>query len=254
MQKKKYMIKNTFYNKKIALITGANTGIGKGISKYFIKKNIFVIGTSTSDIGVKKIKKNLKNNGYGIKLNLLDYKSINKIIEKIYTKFGTIDILVNNAAIKNDNLLIYMTEKEWNDVINVNLTSLFYICKNIVKFMIKKKSGRIINVSSVVADIGNIGQTNYSVSKNGLISFSKSLSLEVARFGITVNTVSPGFINTGMTKNLNLLQKKNFLSTIPMKRFGTVEEISSVIFFLSSSQSSYITGQTIYVNGGIYSN
>ncbi|WP_367670602.1 3-oxoacyl-[acyl-carrier-protein] reductase [Sodalis-like secondary symbiont of Drepanosiphum platanoidis] len=237
---------------KIALITGANKGIGLSIAKLFSKIGATVIGTSTTKIGVDLINKNLKCNGIGMKLNVTDTKSIQKFFLKINKKFEKIDILVNNAGIICDNLLIKMKEYEWQSVIDTNLTSVFRISKKVIFKMIKKKYGRIIIIGSVIGSIGNIGQSNYSASKAGIIGLMKSLSLEVASKGITVNLVSPGFIITDMTKKLKNEYKDKILSKIPLNRFGTPKDIANAVAFLASDKSEYITGTTLHVNGGIY--
>ncbi|CAL4323643.1 3-oxoacyl-[acyl-carrier-protein] reductase FabG [Buchnera aphidicola (Protaphis terricola)] len=238
--------------KKTALITGASQGIGKAIALKFLNKGIRVIGTSTTQNGVNKINKYLKNNGFGLILDLKNTNSISEKIKEIYKKVYFIDILINNAGIKSDKLLIYMNNKEWEDIIKVNLTSIFYISKEIIRSMIKKKEGRIITISSMIGYTGNKGQVNYSTSKAGLIGFHKSLALELASKNITVNIVAPGLIKTNFIKDLNIFQYKKYLSNIPMKRLGTAEEIANVVMFLSSEKSSYITGQTLHVNGGMY--
>ncbi|QCI17746.1 3-oxoacyl-[acyl-carrier-protein] reductase [Buchnera aphidicola (Acyrthosiphon lactucae)] len=239
-------------NKKTALITGANRGIGKEIAKKLINKGVQVIGTSTTKDGVKTIDDYLKGNGFGLVLNLKNTNSIAEKIKEIYQKKYSIDILINNAGIKQDNLLVKMKNKEWEDVIKTNLSSVFYLIKSIIRPMIKKRQGRIITISSVIAYIGNKGQVNYSASKSGLIGFHKSLALEVASKGITVNLVSPGFIKTRFTNTLDSVQYKKYLSNIPMKRLGKKEEIADAVIFLSSSKASYITGHTLHVNGGMY--
>ncbi|ANZ22556.1 beta-ketoacyl-ACP reductase [Buchnera aphidicola (Diuraphis noxia)] len=237
--------------KKTALVTGANQGIGKAIAKKLAENGIQIIGTSTSQKGVEKINQYLKNDGYGLILNLKNSKSIIQGIRKI-SQNKSIDILINNAGIKEDNLLIKMTEREWNNVIKINLTSIFYLVKQVLQSMIKKRYGRIITIGSVIGQIGNKGQVNYSSSKSGLIGFHKSLALEVASKGITVNIVSPGLIKTDFIKNLNVIQKKKYLSQIPMKRLGNPIEIAESVMFLVSEKSSYITGHTLHVNGGMF--
>ncbi|QCI16021.1 3-oxoacyl-[acyl-carrier-protein] reductase [Buchnera aphidicola] len=239
-------------NKKTALITGANRGIGKAIAKKLIRKGIRVIGTSTTQEGVNVINNYLKENGFGIVLNLSNIDSIAEKIHEIYKKKYSIDILINNAGIKEDNLLINMKDKEWNNVITVNLSAIFYLTKSIIRSMIKKRQGRIITIGSVIAHIGNNGQANYSCSKSGLIGFHKSLALEVASKGITVNIVSPGLIKTDFTKTLNSKQYLKYLSKIPMKRLGCPEEVADAVAFLVSEKSSYITGHTLHINGGMY--
>jgi 3-oxoacyl-[acyl-carrier protein] reductase len=239
-------------NKKTALITGANRGIGKAIAKKLIKKRIQVIGTATTKDGVNIINNYLKNNGFGLILNLNDTNSITEKINEIYKKKYSIDILINNAGIKEDNLLVKMKDKEWNKVINVNLTSVFYLTKSIIRSMIQKRQGRIITIGSIISCIGNRGQTNYSASKSGLIGFHKSLALEVASKGITVNIVAPGFIKTDFIDKLNIIQHQKYLSKIPMKRLGNAKEVADAVVFLASEQASYITGHTLHVNGGMY--
>ncbi|MCR3754782.1 MAG: 3-oxoacyl-[acyl-carrier-protein] reductase FabG [Candidatus Westeberhardia cardiocondylae] len=250
----KLLEKKVTFRNKIVLITGASRGIGCAIAKIFAKLGACVIGTSTNTKGVKKINQYLKEYkiGMGVKLDVSDIESINRFFQKIYKKFNTIDILINNAGILYDTLLINMSEKHWNKVININLTSVFHMSKAVIHTMIKKCYGRIITIGSIIGSIGNVGQTNYSATKAGLIGFSKSLAKEVASKGITVNVISPGFICTDMTKFLTYKQKKKILSKIPMKRFGHVEDIANVVAFFASDYSSYITGETIHVNGGMY--
>lgn len=238
-------------HKKIALITGANRGIGKNILTTLIKKNIYVIGTSKTSIGVKNIKNLVKNNGTGILINFLKKKKYEDNFKKILKKFKKIDILIHNSGVTHDNLLINMTEKEWKNVIKINLSSCFYLTKIFLPNMIKKKWGRIIFISSVNAYQGQIGQTNYSASKSGVIGFLKSLALEVASFGITVNSIAPGYIKTDMTKKF-FKNLPKYINKIPLKNFGKTTDISNVILFLISKKTSYITGQTIHVNGGLF--
>ncbi|VFP88401.1 3-oxoacyl-[acyl-carrier-protein] reductase FabG [Buchnera aphidicola (Cinara piceae)] len=238
--------------KKIALITGASRGIGEKISIELANLNIFVIGTSTTKKGVEQIKKNLQKNGTGILINLLKITTIKKKIKKLINQFKKIDIFIHNSGIIHDKLLITMKDSEWNDVININLSSIFYITKIILIPMIKKKYGRIVIISSIISHMGQTGQTNYAASKSGLIGFSKSLALEVASKGITVNLVSPGYIITDMTKKILSLNKKKILKKIPMGYFGKTKDIAHVVSFLSSEKSSYITGQNIHINGGMY--
>ncbi|XBC38448.1 MAG: 3-oxoacyl-ACP reductase FabG [Buchnera aphidicola (Floraphis choui)] len=236
----------------MALVTGASSGIGKGIAKKLVSQGIMVIGTSTSAIGQKKINNYLKKNGSSFILNAENPNSITKTIQNIYNNFESIDILINNIGIINDKLLINMTHKEWNNVLNINLNSIFYITQPIVQKMIKKKKGKIVTIGSIMGHIGNLGQTNYSTSKSGLIGFHRSLALEVASQGICVNMIAPGFIETNMTKNLTERQKNKYLSKIPIRRFGTINEISETVLFLVSDHINYITGQIIHVNGGMY--
>lgn len=238
--------------KKTALVTGASKGIGKAIAMKLSAQGIRVIGTSTTQKGVQIINRYLKKNGFGLVLNLQDTNSISNKIQKIYTYERSIDILINNAGVKLDKLLVHMNHKEWEDVIRINLTSIFYTSKAVIRSMIKKKEGRIITISSIIGYTGNRGQINYSASKSGLIGFHKSLALEVASKGITVNMIAPGLIQTGFIKDLNIFQYKKYLSQIPMKRLGKAEEIADAVIFLSSKKASYITGQTLHINGGMY--
>ncbi|CAL4321677.1 3-oxoacyl-ACP reductase FabG [Buchnera aphidicola] len=241
-------------NKKIAIVTGANRGIGKTIIKKLSSKNIFVIGTSRSIQGKNIINKQLKNNGFGIILNINDTFKVSQNIKNIYTEFGKIDILINNAAINHDQLLINMNYKNWNNVLETNLTSVFYISQQVIKYMMKKKYGRIITLGSISGSIGNIGQINYATTKSGIIGFNKTLALEVAKYGITSNVIAPGFIDSGMTKNIHQKKKKKYLLSIPMGKFGKANDIAAAILFLSSEEASYITGQTLHINGGMYMN
>lgn len=211
-----------------------------------------MIGTSTTVNGVKTINQYLNKNGFGIILDLKDTDSILEKMKEIYKKKYSIDILINNAGITSDKLIVYMNTREWENVIKINLTSVFYMSKSVIRSMIKKKYGRIITIGSVIGSIGNRGQVNYSASKSGLIGFHKSLALEVASKGITVNIVAPGLIDTKLTKKLNTFEYKKHLSNIPMKRLGTKKEVADAVIFLSSEKASYITGQTLHINGGMY--
>ncbi|CAL4043273.1 3-oxoacyl-[acyl-carrier-protein] reductase FabG [Buchnera aphidicola (Pemphigus populi)] len=238
--------------KKTAIVTGASRGIGLNIAKKLIEKGIRVIGTATNQLGIDKIDDHLQDQGKGVILNIGDFSTIKKTIDEIYKNFGNIDILVNNAGIKNDKLLINMSPKNWNDVLNINLTGIFYLSKSILPKMIKQRKGRIITIGSISGHIGNYGQTNYATTKSGLTGFHKSLALEVASYGITVNMIAPGLIKTDMTKTLNKKKYDKYIARIPMKRFGEVSDISEAVFFLASDKASYITGQTLHINGGMY--
>lgn len=239
-------------NNKTAFITGASRGIGETIAKTLIKKGFYVIGTATSANGVQKINNYLKDHGFGLILDLKNTDSIMEIINDIYKKKYSIDILINNAGIKKDNLLIKMTKKEWEDVIKINLSSVFYLIKSVIGSMIKKRQGRIITIGSIIAYIGNKGQVNYSASKSGLIGLHKSLALEVASKGITVNIISPGLVKTDLTKTLNTQQYIQYSYNVPIKRTGYKEEIAHAVIFLISKEASYITGHTLHINGGMY--
>ena len=242
--------------KKIVLITGATRGIGLAILKEMSNHNYVVLGTGTNENSVNILKDELKVNKIEGKAYLLDIKnqeSINNLLENIKKDYtNTPDILVNNAGVTNDNLLIRMDDDQWLDTIETNINSLYKISKLFIKPMIKKRNGRIICISSVVANTGNAGQTNYVTSKAGMIGFCKSLAKEVATRGITVNCVSPGFIETDMTEKLNDSQKEQIFKNIPTNKMGSPEDIAYAVSFLASEKASYITGETIHVNGGLF--
>ena len=236
---------------KVALVTGASRGIGKSIATQLQSLGATVIGTATSDHGAEKISEYL-GEGLGLVLNVTDDESIAAMFETIKANHGSIDILVNNAGITRDNLFMRMKDDEWQDIIDTNLSSVFKISKAVIRAMMKKRTGRIINIGSVVGTMGNAGQVNYATAKAGLIGFTKSLAREVASRGITVNTVSPGFIDTDMTQTLTDEQKEGIFSQVPANRLGKPEEIASTVAFLASDAAAYVTGETIHVNGGMY--
>ena len=241
---------NDLKNKKI-IITGGSRGIGLAVLEAFYKYDaeILTIGSNVNNL------ENLKNKFPKIKTELLNLKNLNDINQqfpKFIDKLGGIDILINNAGITKDNLALRMKEDEWRDVIDVNLSSVFYTCQVAIKAMIKTKAGSIVNITSVVGHTGNIGQANYTASKAGVIAMTKSLAKEYAKKNIRVNCVSPGFIATDMTKNLKEEYKNELLKNIPINRLGAGEDIANAVTFLSSDASSYITGETIHVNGGMY--
>ncbi|WMY97706.1 MAG: 3-oxoacyl-[acyl-carrier-protein] reductase [Arsenophonus sp.] len=240
------------FNGKKVLVTGASRGIGKSIAKLFVKYGAKVAATATNKKNVEIINQYLQNNGKGYLLNVTNHQSIEDILYKIHQEFGNIDILINNIGIISDNLIIRMKKEDWNKVIDINLNSIFTISKNIIHSMIKKRYGRIISIGSVIGMTGNIGQTNYSASKAGIIGFSKSLAIEVASRGITVNVVSPGFIETDMSISLLKNKKEKILEKIPMKRLGKTKDVANSVIFLASDQASYITGINLHVNGGMY--
>ncbi len=239
---------------KVVLITGSTRGIGKAIAVAFAKEGATVVITGRNKETAEIVAENIKNefgvDTYGFQLDLSgDIKNVWKDIEKTV---GKVDILVNNAGITKDTLFIRMKEKDWEDVLNVNLTGTFKITQLAVKGMIKKKWGRIINITSIVGFTGNVGQVNYSTTKAGLVGFTKSLSKELAPRNITVNAVAPGFIETDMTDVLPTEIKENYLKQIPLGRFGQPEDVANVVLFLASEKASYITGEIIHVNGGMY--
>ncbi|PLK58386.1 3-oxoacyl-ACP reductase [Candidatus Palibaumannia cicadellinicola] len=237
---------------KIALVTGASRGIGRAIAEMLAAQQAVVVGTSTSENGADNISGYLGKSGKGMKLNVSDLVSIEAFLKKMRIEFGDVDILVNNAGITRDNLLIRMTEDEWQSVLNTNLTSVFRMSKAVIRAMLKKHYGRIITIGSVVGAIGNAGQANYTAAKAGLIGLSKSLAREVASRGITVNVVAPGFITTDMTGVLTDEHRVGILSQIPANRLGYPTEIASAVAFFASDEAAYITGETIHVNGGMY--
>ena len=243
-------------NEKLVLVTGASRGIGQAIALTLGKSGATVIGTATSEEGANKISKIFTENnilGKGMKLNVTDNEQISDLLKNIVEDFGSVDILVNNAGITRDNILVRMKEDEWSDIINTNLSSVYKMSKAVLRGMIKKKSGRIISITSVVGAMGNAGQTNYAAAKAGIIGFTKSLAREVGVRGVTVNAIAPGFIETDMTDNLPESQKIALVSQIPMGRLGTTNEIAQTVLFLADDSGSYITAQTLHVNGGMYS-
>jgi 3-oxoacyl-[acyl-carrier protein] reductase len=240
---------------KIALVTGATRGIGKAIAQELGRQGAVVIGTATSENGADAISEYLAQagiKGKGLALDVASDDSVSTVIKLINDDFGVIDILVNNAGITKDNLMMRMKADEWDSVINTNLSSLFRVSKACLRGMSKKRWGRIVSVSSVVASMGNAGQANYAASKSGMEGFSRALACEIGSRNVTVNCVAPGFIDTDMTKGLAQEHKENLQSKIPLSRLGQPEEIAAVVGFLASDAASYVTGETIQVNGGMY--
>jgi len=240
---------------KVALITGASRGIGQAISLILGKNGATVIGTATSESGTHAISKIFQENGIsgkGFALNVTENDQIENLMKSISDEFGSVDILVNNAGITRDNLLMRMKDDEWNDIMNTNLASVYKMSKAVLRGMMKKKSGRIISIASVVGAMGNAGQTNYSAAKAGIMGFTKSLAREVGPRGITVNAIAPGFIKTDMTDALPEEQKEFLANQIPLGRLGTVDEIAESVLFLAAESGAYITAQTVHVNGGMY--
>ncbi len=240
---------------EIALISGASRGIGKAIALELGKDGAVVIGTATSEGGAEAISKYLNEHnikGKGMVLNVTSQESIDALIEQIGNEFGTVSILINNAGITRDNLLMRMKEQEWDDIINTNLGSVFRMSKACLRGMTKARKGRVISVASVVGETGNAGQTNYAAAKAGIFGFTKSMAREVASRNITVNAVAPGFIDTDMTRVLPDAQKEALLNQIPLNRLGKAEEIAAAVAFLASPGAGYITGFTLDVNGGMY--
>ncbi|MFT6969296.1 MAG: 3-oxoacyl-[acyl-carrier protein] reductase [Cellvibrionaceae bacterium] len=240
---------------KIVLVTGASRGIGAAIADSLGANGAVVIGTATSESGAAKIsarftEKNIQ--GAGMVLNVTDADSVSGLLKAIQASYGAPQILVNNAGITKDNLLMRMSEDEWFDVINTNLSSVYRLSKACLRGMMKARWGRIINISSVVGSMGNAGQSNYAATKAGVAGFARALGKEVGSRNITVNTVSPGFIQTDMTDELSDEQKALMLSTVPLGRLGQPEEIAAVVKFLADDAAAYITGENIHVNGGMY--
>jgi len=240
---------------KVALVTGASRGIGQAISLILGKNGATVIGTATSESGANAIFKTFQENsitGRGFALNVTENSQIENLMKSIGDEFGSVDILVNNAGITRDNLLMRMKDDEWTDIMDTNLASVYKMSKAVLRGMMKKKNGRIISIASVVGAMGNAGQTNYSAAKAGIMGFTKSLAREVGPRGITVNAIAPGFIKTDMTDALPEEQKEFLANQIPLGRLGTVDEIAESVLFLAGESGSYITAQTLHVNGGMY--
>ena len=240
--------------KKVALITGGTRGIGKAIAKIFSDNGYnLVINYVSEKTNLKKLEDDLKNDNeiLFVRANVGEFDSAENAVKKAIEKFGKIDVLVNNAGITRDNLIMRMKEEEFDQVINTNLKGTFNVTKNVVPYMMKKRSGKIVNVSSVVGVSGNAGQCNYAASKAGIIGFTKSLAKELASRNILANAVAPGFIDTDMTECLNDTVKENINNQIPLKRMGTPEEIAKAVYFLGSSDNTYITGQVLNIDGGM---
>ncbi len=240
---------------KITLVTGASRGIGQAIALKLGHLGAIVIGTATTESGTNTINQYLEKadiKGTGITLNVNDIEQINNAIQVIREKFGEVEILVNNAGITRDNLLVRMKDEEWDEIIETDLKSVFRLSRAVLRTMMKARYGRIINISSVVGAMGNMGQTNYAAAKAGIFGFSKSLAREVGSRHITVNCVAPGFIDTDMTRSLTDEFQQNLIQHVPLGRLGRPEEVASAVAFLASSAAGYITGTTLHVNGGMY--
>ncbi|MEC4747810.1 3-oxoacyl-ACP reductase FabG [Methylomicrobium sp. Wu6] len=238
--------------KQVALVTGASRGIGKAIAERLAGDGFFVVGTATTETGAEAISAYLGENGKGLRLDVADSDSIAEAIKTVNDEFGAPTVLVNNAGITRDNLLMRMKDEEWDAIINTNLASVFRMSKAVLRGMMKARTGRIISISSVVGSTGNAGQANYAAAKAGIAGFSKSLAKEVGSRNITVNVVAPGFIDTDMTKDLSDDIKTSLLASIPLERLGAPEEIAHAVSFLASPGAAYITGETLHVNGGMY--
>ncbi len=239
---------------QIALVTGASRGIGHAIALALGAEQATVIGTATSEAGATRIAEALAEadlKGTGMVLDVGDADSVAACVKRVTDEYGAPDILVNNAGITRDNLLMMMKDDQWNDIINTNLTSVYRMSKAVLRPMMKKRAGRIINISSVVGATGNPGQTNYAAAKAGLVGFGKSLAREIGSRGITVNTVAPGFIDTDMTRALGDAQREAMLAQVPLNRLGEGSDIANAVVFLASPAGSYVTGETLNVNGGM---
>lgn len=242
-------------NQDIALVTGASRGIGRAIAQALAARGATVVGTATSESGAQAITQWLSDaglKGRGLVLNVAQQESVDALLKDIEAKEGAPSILVNNAGITRDNLLLRMKGEEWDEIMNTNLASVFRLSKAVLRGMMKLRRGRIINIASVVGVMGNAGQTNYAAAKAGIIGFSKSLAREVGSRNITVNVVAPGFIATDMTAQLAAEQQQQLIAQVPLGRLGAPEDIASAVAFLASPQASYITGETLHVNGGMY--
>jgi 3-oxoacyl-[acyl-carrier protein] reductase len=240
---------------QIALVTGASRGIGAAIADTIGNNGAVVIGTATSEAGAAAISDRFKSagiNGVGMVLNVADSDSVASVIKQISSEYGAPTILVNNAGITRDNLMLRMKDDEWADIIETNLTSVFRVSKACLRGMMKAQKGRIINIGSVVGSTGNPGQANYAAAKAGMVGFTKSLAREIGSRNVTVNTVAPGFIDTDMTRELPEEQREALQKEIALGRLGTPDEIAKAVLFLASDDSSYITGETLHVNGGMF--
>ena len=240
---------------KVALVTGASRGIGRAIALALGKAGATVAGTATSDAGASGIAEYLRSEGLkgaGFKLDVNDAAQIESVLDRIESEHGPVAILVNNAGITRDNLLLRMKDAEWDEIMDTNLKSVFRLSRLVIRSMMKARFGRIINITSVVGSMGNAGQVNYAAAKAGVVGFSKSLAKEVGSRNITVNCIAPGFIDTDMTRGLPDEQKRALLAHIPLGRFGQVGEIAAAAAFLASDGAAYVTGNTLHVNGGMY--
>jgi 3-oxoacyl-[acyl-carrier protein] reductase len=239
-----------FKDKKI-LITGASGGIGHALVKKFVSLNANVLATGTKTEKLDSLKKEFPNINI-LKFDISEHSKIEEFVENVYSQLVGLDVLINNAGVNKDNLSIRMKEDEWKKVIDINLGSTFLLCRSAIKKMLKNKYGRIVNITSIVGHTGNLGQANYAASKAGIIGMTKSLAIEYAKKNITLNCVSPGFIKTRMTENILESVKVMLTSRIPMSKLGSGEDVANSVAFLSSDEASYITGETIHVNGGMY--
>ena len=240
---------------QIALVTGASRGIGQSIALSMGKQGASIVGTSTSELGAQRVTAALSDAGIeggGAVLDVTHGESVLNVVNQIEENFGPVSILVNNAGITRDNLLLRMKDEEWDDILETNLSSVFRVTKACLRGMVRARRGRVINVTSIVGATGNPGQTNYAAAKAGLVGFTKSLASEMASRGITVNGIAPGFIETDMTSSLEQSRRDALVTAIPLGRLGVGEDVAAAAVFLASREASYITGQVIHVNGGLY--
>ena len=240
---------------QIALVTGASRGIGQAIALKLGRQGATVVGTATTEDSAQLISRSLEEagiKGAGMKLNVNEAAQIEHVLKTVHEKFGDIAILVNNAGITRDNLLIRMKDEEWDEIMETDLKSVFRLSRGVLRAMVKARYGRIINISSVVGATGNIGQANYAAAKAGIFGFSKSLAREVGSRNITVNCIAPGFVQTDMTRALSDKQQQDLIQHVPLRRLGQPEEIASAVAFIASPDAGYITGATLHVNGGMY--
>lgn len=237
---------------EIALVTGASRGIGKAIAEKLLQLGATVVGTATTESGADKISEYIGKSGKGMCLNVTDKASVDAVIKQVTEEYGDISILVNNAGITRDALLMTMKDDQWDDIIQTNLSSIYRLSKAVLRKMMKARKGRIINIASVVGSTGNPGQTNYSAAKAGMLGFTKSLAREIGSRNITVNAVAPGFIDTDMTRELDEAQRSALVAQIPLNRLGSPTDIADAVAFLAGPGAAYITGETLHVNGGMY--
>lgn len=238
--------------RKVALVTGASRGIGAAIAQQLIADGFFVVGTATSESGAEKLTAQFADNGVGAVLDVRDGDAINNLVTHIEEQYGAVMVLVNNAGITKDNLLLRMSEDDWDDILNIHLKAVFRLSKRVLKGMTKARFGRIINISSVVAHFANPGQANYSAAKAGIEAFSRSLAKEMGSRQITVNCIAPGFIATEMTEQLSEDIRKKMNEQVALNRFGEPQDIANAVSFLASEKASYITGNVLHVNGGLF--
>lgn len=241
-------------DKKIALVTGASRGIGAAIAQQLIADGFFVVGTATSEQGATQLSQTFAENGVGMVLDVRNADAIEQVVSQIEQDYGSVLVLVNNAGITRDNLLLRLSEDDWDDILNIHLKAVYRLSKRVLKGMTKARFGRIINISSVVAHFANAGQTNYSAAKAGMEAFSRSLAKEMGSRQITVNSVAPGFIATEMTADLSEDIRKKMTDQVALNRLGEPQDIAHAVSFLASDKASYITGTVIHVNGGLYMN